>query len=140
MRLSLASLAVGIAVPSAMACTIVNQPPPREALKLAAVVFRGTVLSSKLLPSHPEMRGRQRFVVTVRVREYWKGNPGETVTLYDLAPGTDCMGAGLRPGNEYLIFAAKEAQGTTNLTVISSGSGGQMFCLRGRRCCSRWGP
>ena len=108
MRLSLASLAVGIAVPSAMACTIVNQPPPREALKLAAVVFRGTVLSSKLLPSHPEMRGRQRFVVTVRVREYWKGNPGETVTLYDLAPGTDCMGAGLRPGNEYLIFASEE--------------------------------
>ena len=71
-------------------------------------MFRGTVLKSEPLAMHPEMRGRQRFAVTLRVSEYWKGNRGETVTLYDLAPGTDCMGAGLRPGKEYLIFASEE--------------------------------
>lgn len=85
-----------------------NQPAPREGLKLAAVVFRGTVLKSEVLPTHPEMRGRQRFAVTLRVAEYWKGYRGATVTLYNLSPGTDCIGAGLRPGSEYLIFASEE--------------------------------
>jgi hypothetical protein len=97
-----------LAVVPAIACTIVGETPPREALKLAAVVFRATVLKSELLPPHLEMRGRQRFAVTVHVTEYWKGNRGETVTLYDLEPGTDCMGAGLRVGKEYLIFAKEE--------------------------------
>jgi hypothetical protein len=77
-------------------------------LKLAAVVFRGTVLKSEALPMHPEMRGRQRFAVTLRVVEYWKGTRGATVTLCDLSPGTDCMGAGLQLGKEYLIFASEE--------------------------------
>jgi hypothetical protein len=71
-------------------------------------VFRGTVLTSKTLPLHPEMRGRQRFAITLRVAEYWKGNRGQRVTLYDVAPGTDCMGAGLQPGKAYLIFASEE--------------------------------
>jgi hypothetical protein len=102
-------LTIGLlAVCVARACTIVNQPSPREALKLAAVVFRGTVLSSTTLPLHLEMRGRLRFAVTFRVAEYWKGRSGDTITLYDLSPGTDCMGAGLRPGKEYLIFASEE--------------------------------
>ena len=30
------------------------------------------------------------------------------MTLYVLAPGTDCMGAGLHVGKEYLIFATEE--------------------------------
>ena len=97
-----------LAVVPAIACTIVGETPPRESLKLAAVVFRGTVLKSELLPQHLEMRGRQRFAVTLHVTEYWKGYRGETLTLYDLAPGTDCMGAGLRVGKEYLIFAKEE--------------------------------
>jgi hypothetical protein len=93
---------------AAFPCTIVNQPSPREALKLAAVVFRGTVLNSEPLPTHPEMRGRQRFAVMLRVAEYWKGDRGATITLYDLSPGTDCIGAGLQAGKEYLIFASEE--------------------------------
>jgi MacB-like periplasmic core domain len=92
----------------AIACTIVGETPPREALKLAGVVFRGTVVKSELLPQHPEMRGRKRFAVTLHATEYWKGNRGETLTLYDLEPGTDCMGAGLEVGREYLIFAKEE--------------------------------
>lgn len=110
MRWWFALLAVGSLTPyPAVACTIINPPSPRQALKTTPVVFRGTVVSSKELPLHPEMRGRRRFAVTLQVREYWKGNLGETATLYDLAPGMDCMGAGLRPGNEYLIFATQDA-------------------------------
>jgi predicted RecA/RadA family phage recombinase len=34
------------------------------------------------------------------------------VTLYDLAPGTDCLGAGLRPGKEYFIDSVVEESHT----------------------------
>jgi hypothetical protein len=101
--LTVGLLAIGVA----NAC-IALRLPPHAALKLAAVVFRGTVVTSKRLSLHPEMRGRQRYAVTMRVAESWKGNPSETVTLYDLAPGTDCRGVGLQPGKQYLIFASKE--------------------------------
>src|SRR5260370_16744174 len=95
-------------VTKAAACTCVYWPPPREALKSAAVVLRGTVVKADKFPEHPRMRGRQRWAVTLRVVEYWKGNPGQIATLYDLDPGTDCMGAGLQVGKEYLIFASEE--------------------------------
>ena len=75
---------------------------------MAAVVFRGTVLNSDVLARHPEMKGRERYAVTFRVSEYWKATRGEIVVVYDLAPGTDCMGAGLRIGREYLIFTSEE--------------------------------
>jgi hypothetical protein len=105
LRFSLLGLLV---VLPAIACTTLGETPPREALKLAAVVFRGTVLKSELLPQHLEMRGRKRFAVTLRATEYWKGTRGETLKLYDVEPGTDCMGAGLEVGKEYLIFAKEE--------------------------------
>ncbi len=90
------------------ACTCVYTPPPREALKSSAVVFRGTVLKTDKFPEHPRMRSRRRWAVTLRVVEYWKGNPGQIATLYDLDAGTDCTGAGLQIGKEYLIFASEE--------------------------------
>ena len=102
--LTLASFTAG----PAMACTVVYTPSPREALKSSTVVLRGTVLKSEILRDHPEMRGRHRYAVTLRVAEYWKGNRGETVILYDLDPGTDCLGYGLQVGKEYLIFAWEE--------------------------------
>jgi hypothetical protein len=39
------------------------------------------------------------------VNRFWKGNEGETVTLYDLSPGTDCQGFGFEAGKEYLVYA-----------------------------------
>lgn len=95
-------------VSAAIACTIIYTPTPREALRAATVVFRGTVLKSEVLRQHPEMRGRKRYAVTLRATEYWKGDRGETVVLYDLDPGTDCLGVGLQVGKEYLIFAKEE--------------------------------
>jgi hypothetical protein len=95
-------------VSAALACTVVYTPTPPEARKAAAVVFSGIVLRSDLLPPHPEMRGRQRYAVTLKVTRYWKGERGATVALYDISPGTDCLGAGLSVGKEYLIFAKEE--------------------------------
>jgi hypothetical protein len=72
-----------------------------------AVVFRGTVAKSEVLKRHSEMKGRRRYAVTFRVHEYWKGTLGRSVTIYDLDPGTDCLGAGYQTGQEYLVYAGE---------------------------------
>jgi hypothetical protein len=54
------------------------------------------------------MRGRQRYAVTFRVDQYWKGTPAQTITLYDLDAGTDCHGFGYEVGKEYLVYAFQE--------------------------------
>ncbi|SRR5579871_267734 len=90
------------------ACTCVSFPGAKDAMSEASVVFLGTVVESKLLPQHPEMRGRRRYQVEFRVERYWKGNPGPVVALHDLEPGTDCLGGGFEPGGEYLVYAAKD--------------------------------
>jgi len=93
---------------SATACTCVSFPPPSEAMQASALVFRGSVTHVKTLPERPKMGGRQRYAVTFLVEEYWRGTPAQTITLYDLDPGTDCMGAGFQSGRTYLVFAAEE--------------------------------
>jgi hypothetical protein len=91
------------------ACTCVPFPSAREAMASSALVFRGSVTNVETLPSHPKMRGRQRYAVTFLVNEYWRAaTPAQTVTLYDLDPGTDCMGAGFQKGRTYLVFAAAD--------------------------------
>lgn len=77
-------------------------------MKSSALVFRGSVSHVETLPEHPKMRGRQRYAVTFLVDEYWRGTPAQTITLYDLDPGTDCMGAGFQSGRTYLVFASEE--------------------------------
>jgi len=96
-----------VAIQHARACTCVSAvgTTPRTEMTDAAVVFRGTVLESKSLPQHPDIRVRQRYAVTFRVNRFWKGNQDEPVTLYDLSPGTDCQGFGFEVGKEYLVYA-----------------------------------
>jgi hypothetical protein len=92
---------------AALACTCVSFPNAKEAMAdvYASVVFRGTVIKSEVLPQHPEMGGRRRYAVTFQVHEQWKGELKQALTLYSLDPGTDCMGAGYRVGEEYLVYA-----------------------------------
>ena len=71
-----------------------------------AVVFHGTVLQRNTLPQRSEMRGRGRYAITFRVNEFWKGSLGQTVTLYGLDSGTDCLGdGGYEVGKNYLVYA-----------------------------------
>jgi hypothetical protein len=100
-------LAFGLSVLATQACTCVALPNAKQPVESAAVVFRGFALKSEALPQHPEMRGRSRFVVTFRVREYWKGNEGKELFLYHLPSGTDCNGGDYLVGKEYLIYASK---------------------------------
>jgi hypothetical protein len=65
-------------------------------------------MESKVLPQHPEMKGRRRYAVTFQVNRYWKGSPTYNITLYDLDAGTDCHGFDYQVGKEYLVYASQE--------------------------------
>ncbi len=74
-----------------------------------SVVFRGTVLDRKTQPPRPEMKGRGRYAITFRVDEYWKGSPGQTIIIYGLDSGPDCMGdGGYKVGKNYLVYAYEQ--------------------------------
>lgn len=84
-----------------------------------SLVFRGTVVERTTLPQRSEMKGRRRYAITFRVDEFWKGNPGRTLTLYDMEGGTDCLGdGGYLVGKNYLAYA----QETTAKDVVLDGS------------------
>jgi hypothetical protein len=81
---------------TALPCTCVTAVNPTAKTMMAddAVVFRGVVTARKTLPSRAEMRGRNRYAISFRVDEYWKGSPGRTLVIYGLDPVTDCLGDG----------------------------------------------
>jgi hypothetical protein len=94
---------------TALPCTCVTTALTSTAKTMMtddAVVFRGVVTARKTLPSRAEMRGRNRYAITFRVGEYWKGSPVRTLVIYGLDPGTDCLGdGGYQVGKEYLVYA-----------------------------------
>jgi hypothetical protein len=102
------SFLILIAVDHAAACTCVSALSATALTEMAdaARVFRGTVVETKRLPEHREVR--QRFAITFRINRFWKGASGPTVTLYDLSPGTDCQGFGFEVGKEYLVYASEQ--------------------------------
>jgi hypothetical protein len=96
---------------TAIPCTCVTAVNSTAKTMMAddAVVFRGMVTERKTLPSRTEMRGRNRYAITFRVDEYWKGSPGRTLVIYGLDPGTDCLGdGGYQVGKEYLVYASEQ--------------------------------
>ncbi len=54
------------------------------------------------------MGRRDRFAVTFRVKESWKGERARTVVVYDLAPLEDCQGRDYQQGKAYLVYATFE--------------------------------
>jgi len=85
-------------------CVTTANSTAKELMADDAVVFRGTVVERKTLPSRTEMKDRSRFAITFRVNEYWKGSPGRTLVIYGMDPGTDCLGdGGYRVAKEYLV-------------------------------------
>jgi hypothetical protein len=89
-------------------CRGVNTPA-KVLMADDAMVFRGVVVERKTLPSRPDMQGRNRYAITFRVDEYWKGSPGRRVVIYGLDPGPDCLGdGGYQVGKAYLVFAREQ--------------------------------
>jgi hypothetical protein len=91
------------------ACTCVTSQNQETdiapAKKISSVVFRGTVLNRVILPERRDGRRGNRYEFTFRVDEYWKGPVGQTVTIYGMDAGTDCLGANYEVGKNYLVFA-----------------------------------
>ena len=106
MRTIAVALLSSMAVRSAAACTCVSAAKETAVSQMrdVALVFKGTVVESKLLPEHPEVH-RARYAVTFRVERYWKGSPAAKVTLFDVSPGTDCQEFGFEVGKQYLVYA-----------------------------------
>lgn len=78
-------------------------PPPDYG---ASAVFRGTVIEKKLLPARTEMQWRDRYAITFRIDECWKGSHRRNVVVYGMRDGTDCKGgSSYEVGKRYLVFA-----------------------------------
>jgi hypothetical protein len=92
---------------SVSACTCIWADAPPDYVAESDIVFQGVVLERKVLPARPDMRGRERYAITLRVERYWKGDPGPTVVIHGLEPLADCLGGGeLKVDRRYLLFVS----------------------------------
>ena len=93
---------------SARACSCLPAPPPKEALAKADAVFSGTVESVERSSDKSTNDGKEsvheRFKVTVRVTESWKGTNAATLVVYTELDGAMC-GYDFAKGSSYLIYA-----------------------------------
>jgi hypothetical protein len=103
--IALLTLSASIIVPQASAdpcgCSVTI-----DGLPISDLVFRGTMLNVKRLSEIGGLLGRLRYATTFRIDQYWAGSPStDVITLYDLAPGRDCLRFEFEIGKEYLVFA-----------------------------------
>jgi hypothetical protein len=107
----------------------------------ADVIIRGQVLSAKSEP-HPELRGLQTIVVTLRVRERLKGNSPDIYTfrqyIWDIRDRYNA--AGYRKGQHLLLMMNKPSRfGLTSPVGLEQGrfkitrdATGTTFAVNGR--------
>ncbi len=108
--LALCVLAQLAGAPSADACTCMSSGPACQAFWTTDVVFDGTVTA--LEPTSREETFSNRtfqvtdLVVTLQVRQAWKGVEGETVQVTTSDSGASC-GFDFKMGGRYLVFASR---------------------------------
>jgi hypothetical protein len=98
---------------SALPCTCVSAKGSNAKTAMAdvTVVFRGTVIQRKILPQRVEMKRRDRYAVTFRVDEFWKGSVGRNVIVHVVDSGTDCLSdGGYEVGKNYLVYANRSGR------------------------------
>jgi hypothetical protein len=96
--------------PSADACTCMSSGPACQAFWTTDVVFDGTVTTIEPTSRQETFSGRtfpvSEFVVTLQVRQGWKGVEGETVQVTTSGSGASC-GFDFKMGGRYLVFASR---------------------------------
>ena len=108
--LALCVLAQLAGVPAADACTCLSSGPACQAFWTTDVAFDGTVV--KIDPTSRDETFSDRtfqvteFVVTLQVRQSWKGVEGETVQVTTSGSGASC-GFNFKMGGRYLVFASR---------------------------------
>ncbi len=91
------------AAPRAKACSCPPPPPPKQALKQAAAVFSGKVLSVEI----DQRKGIK--MVTIEVASVWKGGVGRKATVYTAQHGATC-GYGFKKDQSYLVYCYARKQ------------------------------
>ena len=108
--LALCLLAQLAGAPSADACTCISSGPACQAFWTTDVVFDGTVLKIDPISRDETFSDRTfqvtEFVVTLQVRQSWKGIEGETVQVTTSGSGASC-GFDFKMGSRYLVFASR---------------------------------
>ena len=108
--LALCVLAQLAGAPAADACTCLSSGPACQAFWTTDVAFDGTVV--KIDPTSRDETFSDRtfqvteFVVTLQVRQSWKGVEGETVQVTTSGSGASC-GFNFKMGGRYLVFASR---------------------------------
>ena len=109
-------LVVGLwAAPSVWACSCVPNPPPREALDQAAVVFAGRVLEIRQINDD---EGFPLLDVTLWVEQSFKGFFIETVNVFTARDSATC-GFPFQKDERYLIYAHEDEDGTLHVSLCS---------------------
>jgi hypothetical protein len=112
-----------------------------EMVDEAGIILRGQIVSAKVAP-HPDFPDLWTVVVTLRVDESLKGQPGTTYTfrqfIWDPRDREDA--AGYRTGNSLLLLlVTPSARGLSGPVALEQGrfrittdSGGNLYAVNGR--------
>ncbi len=104
--LLIATILIGLRAGDALGCSCLEPTDAKGLMEGMGAVFRGKVMQREVLAPYPETSHRKRYRLTMQVFEQWRGNLNGSVTLYDVDPRPDCMGARLEAGREYLVYAS----------------------------------
>ena len=102
---------------------IVHPASLAELTSQAQTIMRARVLSAQVEP-HPQFPNLQTVVLTLAVKEVYKGNPPATMTVrqfvWDIRDKMDSMG--YRKGQEYILFLNPTTKyGFTSTTGLDQG-------------------
>jgi hypothetical protein len=93
----------------------------------AQTIVRAQVVGARVEP-HPQLKNLQTVVLTLAVKEAYKGNPASSMTIrqfiWDIRDKMDSMG--YRKGQEYILFLNPPTRyGLTSTTGLDQGR----FCI-----------
>lgn len=103
-----------------VACSCAPNPEPLVALDQADAVFAGRIVGLALKPDEDPAIGVsfETLEVTVAVHSVWKGDTGEDIVIYTAYTCCVC-GYAFQLGEEYLIYAFAEDDGTLRTSICS---------------------
>ena len=117
MRYGLLSGCLLLLATSIFACEKEPLAPP-AAFAEADVVFRGVVDNLVYLDSPEKAKTDPRIIVTIGVKEVWKGPVQQVVTLHTTHNRSGCNGYEFKAGKEYLVYSRYNRRADTFLARL----------------------
>jgi len=91
---------------------------PPKALAEADMVFRGVVENLVYLDNPEKSKTDPRVIVTIGVKQVWKGPAQQVVTLHTTHNRTGCNGYEFKAGKEYLVYSRYNHRADTFLAKL----------------------